>query len=352
MTHADTTKSPAPSLSEAIRRTDVPRLIGTLAPGVALATAFALLAYAVKLLPGTMIASPFLIAILLGVLFRAVFGMSARLKPGISFCQRPLLRFALVLIGLQLTVQQIVQIGTVGVVLIVAAVTITFAATLWLGKLLNIRPALACLIASGTSICGASAIIATSAVVEAEDEDIAYAVGCITLFGSLAVFLYPLLPGLLGLSPVDFGLWTGASVHEVAQVVATAFQNGNVAGETATVTKLARILMLAPMMLAVGLIARRISRKTGASQLRNPFPWFVIGFMLCVLFNSVVTIPEPIRVPLTATTSLLLCIALAAMGVELDLRRIKATGAKPLLLGALSWLIIAGLSLLVVKWPG
>ncbi len=133
----------------------------------------------------------------------------------------------------------------------------TFTFTTWMGHWLGVEPKLAQLIAAGTSICGASAVIATNTVTKAHDEDVAYAVACVTVFGSIAMFVYPLLPGLLHLDPHAFGLWSGASIHEIAQVVAAAFQDGQQAGQFGTIAKLSRVMMLAPVVIGLGVMATR-----------------------------------------------------------------------------------------------
>ena len=126
------------------------------------------------------------------------------------------------------------------------------------------------MIAAGTSICGASAVIATNTVTKAHDEDVAYAVACVTVFGSIAMFVYPLLPGLLHLDPHAFGLWSGASIHEIAQVVAAAFQDGQQAGEFGTIAKLSRVMMLAPVVIGLGLMAARRQRRASAHGRARP----------------------------------------------------------------------------------
>ncbi len=182
---------------------------------------------------------------------------AARAKPGVGFSLRRLLRFGIILLGFQLTISQVIEVGSRGFLIIAATLAATFVFTVWMGKLLGVDRKLAQLIAAGTSICGASAVIATNTVTNAHDEDVAYAVACVTVFGSVAMFTYPLLPGLLHLDPHAFGLWTGASVHEIAQVVAAAFQDGKAAGEFGTIAKLSRVMLLAPVVIALGLLAAR-----------------------------------------------------------------------------------------------
>jgi uncharacterized integral membrane protein (TIGR00698 family) len=224
----------------------------------------------------------------------------------------------------------------------------------WIGRVLGVERKLAQLIAAGTSICGASAVIATNTVTSAPDEAVAYAVACVTVFGSIAMFAYPLLPGLLDLDPHGFGLWAGASIHEIAQVVAAAFQDGQQAGEFATVAKLSRVMLLAPMVMALGLMASRNARQSdaGAASTRPPMPWFVLGFVAMVGVNSLVTLPPQAKAWIVAVTTFLLSIALAAMGLETDIGKLTAKGFRPVLLGALAFLFIAGFSLALIKLIG
>src|SRR5262249_55721968 len=134
--------------------------------------------------------------------------------------------------------------------------------TVWLGRQLSVDRKLTELIAAGTSICGASAVVATNTVTRASDEDVAYAVACVTVFGSASMLLYPVTAGLLQLTPHAFGLWAGASIHEIAQVVAAAFQNGVDAGNYGTIAKLSRVMLLAPLVLALGCLSAKWGQTT------------------------------------------------------------------------------------------
>jgi uncharacterized integral membrane protein (TIGR00698 family) len=246
---------------------------------------------------------------------------------------------------------QVAQVGLAGVGVIAATLIATLVFTKWLGRLLGVDGKLAELIGAGTSICGASAVIATNTVTGGSDEDVAYAVACVTVFGSLSMLLYPLLPGLLDLTPAAFGLWSGASIHEIAQVVAAAFQDGARAGEIGTVAKLTRVMMLAPVVIALGVVAvRRAAHAAGsASRAAPPMPWFVLGFVAMVILNSVITIPAAPKAWIALATTFLLSMALAAMGMETDFRKLKAEGLKPLMLAAAAWIFISAFALALVK---
>jgi uncharacterized integral membrane protein (TIGR00698 family) len=216
----------ATQIAPSVPQREPGRAILAILPGLLLATAVATSGYLLRRLPGMTTFSPMILAILLGMAFHNLIGTPAFAKSGVTFSLRRLLRIGIILLGLQLTITQVIEVGNRGILIIAATLVATFAFTLWMGKLLGVDRKLAQLIAAGTSICGASAVIATNTVTNAHDEDVAYAVACVTVFGSVAMFIYPLLPELLHLDPHAFGLWTGASVHEIAQVVAAAFQDG------------------------------------------------------------------------------------------------------------------------------
>lgn len=324
-------------------------------PGLLLTCAIATVAFGLRKLPGVAAFSPMILAILIGTAFHNFIGTPVVAKPGVAFSLRRILRAAIVMLGLQLTIMQVVAVGGRGIAIIAATLACTFAFTIWAGRLLGVDRKLAQLIAAGTSICGASAVIATNAVTHAAEEDVAYAVACVTVFGSIAMFVYPLLPALLGLNAHAYGLWSGASIHEIAQVVAAAFQDGQQAGEFGTVAKLSRVIMLAPMVIGIGIVTARVTRGRGLGDLpsaRPPMPWFVLGFIAMVGVNSVIDIPAEVRTWIVTATTFMLSVALAAMGLETDVRKLTAKGVYPALLGALAFLFIAGFSLTLIKLFG
>ncbi|WP_020187158.1 YeiH family protein [Methylopila sp. 73B] len=320
-------------------------MCATLAPGLALAALVAAAAYGARLAPGLGSFSPMILALGLGVVVRVALGPLPNLRPGVVFAMRRVLRVAIVLLGLQLTVGQVAEVGAGGVAIIAASLGATFLATVALGRMLGVDARLAQLIAAGTSICGASAVLAANTAVRGRDEDVAYAVACVTVFGSIAMFAYPHLASPFGLDAHAYGLWSGASIHEIAQVVAAAFQQGPDAGEFGVVAKLARVMMLAPVVAALGVYMAR----SGDSAARAPFPWFVLGFVALVALNSLFTLPAGPKAFAIEATPALLAVALAAMGLETDLVKLREKGLRPLLLGLASFLFIASFSLALVK---
>jgi uncharacterized integral membrane protein (TIGR00698 family) len=343
---SDPAQSPAARTSAAFIEA-----VGAALPGLTLTGGIALGAFALRQIPGVGMFSPMILATIIGMLFHNLVGTPAICRPGVVFSLKKLLRLGIILLGFQLMLAQVAAVGVVGVAIILTTLGATFVFTKTLGRIIGVDPKLAELIGAGTSICGASAVIATNTVTEGSDADVAYAVACVTVFGSLAMLLYPLLPGILHLTPRDFGLWSGASIHEIAQVVAASFQDGPAAGQFGTVAKLTRVMMLAPLVIGLGFIATRKAAATanGTPRKAPPMPWFVLGFIAVMLLNSAVTVAPAEKAQIVTLTNFLLSMALAAMGLETDFAKLRREGFKPLALAACAWLFIAGFSLTLVK---
>jgi len=314
------------------------------------AAAFALKALG---LPVVASLSPLMLAILIGMTVRNLVGRPEAARAGLAAALRTPLRLGIVLLGLQVTLAEILAIGWAGLAILTFAVSATFLFTIWMGRRLGVPRGLTTLIAAGTGVCGASAIVAANTVVRDEDESVAYALATVTLFGTIAMFGYPVLASALPLGELAYGLWSGASVHEVAQVVAAGFARGETSGEFATVTKLARVLMLAPLVLLMGLWAHRLSSHSDAGTGRAPMPWFVFGFLGMVLLAGTGWIEAEWRSSANLVTQALLAFALAAVGLETDLRKLVAQGWRPLALGAAATTFISTSTLiLILLWQG
>ena len=317
--------------------------------GIGLCAGIASIAFATRWIAGLDMLSPMIWSVLIGMTIQNIAGTPAAATPGVKFAMRRVLRAGVILLGFQLTFQQILNIGPSGLGVVVVSVLCCFLFTVWAGRRLGVDQKLAQLIAAGTSICGASAVIAANAVTSASDEDTAYAIVCVTAFGTIAMLVYPTLPVLLQMAPRAYGLWAGTSIHEVAQVVAATYQDGKAAGDYGTITKLTRVIMLAPMMLGLGAVTARTQVRENLTTRAPALPWFVFGFLIAIVVNSVVLIPSIPKSALAGITTFLLSMALAALGLETNFAKIRQKGTRPLLLCAAATLFIASISLILVK---
>lgn len=291
------------------------------------------------------------IALALGVVLTNAGLYRPALRPGVTGSTKRLLRTGIVVLGLQLAVGDVLALGPVVIALIVASVVVGFAFTSWVGRRLGLSPAGATLMAAGFSICGASAVAGMQGVVDADEEEVASAVAMVTLYGTLSIVTFPLVGTALGLSQERFGLWVGLSVHEVAQVVAAAGTACVAALSVATVAKLGRVVLLAPMAAAVAFRARRAARQVGpdaAASLagRAPIvPLFVVGFLLAVALRSTGWLPQPVVAAAPVVTTVLLAGAMFGLGTGISVRRLAASGGPWLVVGALSTLVLGTLML-------
>jgi uncharacterized integral membrane protein (TIGR00698 family) len=323
--------------------------IAALAPGLALTGGVALLAYALRMIPGVDKLSPMILAILIGAAIHNTMGNIAGTADGVDFSLRRILRLSIVLIGLQITARQAADVGFGGLAIIATGLLATLAATMIVGRLIGVPRGLALLIGVGTSICGASAIMAAKAATGGEDDDAAYAVAGVTLFGTIAMFLYPALAAPLHLSQAQYGLWAGASVHEVAQAVFASAQGGAEALQVGTIAKLTRVAMMAPVIILLGEVFVRMNWVGGGERGRPPFPWFLIGFLAMAALNSVVAIPAEVSGPIRAATTFLLSMAMAAMGLHTNLRHVFSAGIRPLALGLFASVFISASVLALIE---
>lgn len=317
--------------------------------GIVAAAGIALAAIAIGQASDLSLLSPLLLAILLGMAVRiALAPVLAGLEPGLRLCSTHVLRVAVAMLGFQLTVGDVTAIGAAGIGLIIGAVLATLWFTRLAGRLLGVDPALAGLIAVGTSVCGASAVAAANHVLRSRPEDVAYAIGCVTVMGTVAMFLYPLVADGLGMGARQYGLWVGASLHEVGQVAASAFHYGLESGENGIVSKLFRVSMLAPVVLLLGHVASgwRWSAGPGDPQdRRGTIPWFVPAFVCAVLLSSMGVIGPDTRATLYTLSQFLLAMALGSLGTGIGCGMLLSRGWRPLVLSWVSWLFIAAFTL-------
>ncbi|HBZ62963.1 MAG TPA: putative sulfate exporter family transporter, partial [Acidimicrobium sp.] len=272
-------------------------------------------------------------------------------RVGLGFAARNLLRLGIVLLGLQLSFSQVRELGAPGLVLVIVVVAATFTGTQWLGKKMGLSPGLSLLVATGFSICGASAIAAMRPVSDADDDDMAYAIALVTICGTLAIFLLPAIGEIIGFSGAQFGSWVGASVHDVAQTVATAASGNDDAQDAAIVVKLTRVMLLAPLVAAVSFTLRRklshtniTDSNTQKAKLPPIVPLFIIGFIAAISINSSFNLPSELVSNVKWLEKSLLACALAGLGAGVDIKKLRRVGTRPLALGLISWMLIATLS--------
>lgn len=282
------------------------------------------------------------------------------LAPGLSVASKRFMRLGIVLLGLKLSLIDIARLGWLTILLVVALVLLTFVGTYWLGRLAKLPHHEPLLIATGFSICGASAIGAMSGAVKAKDSDAATPVALVTLCGTLAIAVLPIFWHPLGFTADQFGHWVGASVHDVGQVVATAQLAGTSALAIAVVIKLTRVLMLAPMVSIASLAVRQRDLRASSNVEADPaveakparrppiVPLFVAGFLLAVAIRSFVPLPEAVVSIADIVQTALLAMALFGLGTGVRVKELVSTGWRSLLVGLASWAFIAVLAYFAV----
>jgi uncharacterized integral membrane protein (TIGR00698 family) len=321
-------------------------------PGLAAAALAAAAAWGIHwLVPAIpLLTAAVALGIIVGQLPFARAALTGSLAPGLGVASRRLMRLGIVLLGLKLSLFDIAQLGWITIVTTVAIVLLTFVGTMGLGRLFRLPGHQPLLVATGFSICGASAIGAMSGVVRAKDEETATPVALVTLCGTLAIFVLPLFWHPFGLTGLQFGHWVGAGVHDVGQVVATAQLAGPAALAVALVVKLTRVLMLAPMVAITSAVERRRHVDPDPAARRPPIvPLFVAGFIAAMLVRTFVPLPPALLSGADTLQTVLLAMALFGLGSAVRLRTLLGTGWRALIVGLLSWVLIAALALGAVE---
>lgn len=323
------------------------------APGLLAAAAAVGLSLAVHALVPVLPAMT--LAVLLGLLAANLPGVGAwtagAARPGLDFAGKHLMRAGIVVLGLKVSLVDVLGLGWQALLLITGVVLAAFAGTYAISRLFRLPPRVSLLIATGFSICGASAIGAMAAVRRIRQPETVLPVALVTLCGTLAIGVLPLLVQPLGLGPEEFGAWAGASVHDVGQVVATAQTAGTTALAAAVVVKLTRVMLLAPMVAAAGLHHRRTA--CDGAGLPPVVPLFVLGFVALAGLRSTGWLPLPVLDAAAVLQDLLLGMALFGLGSAVRVGALLHTGARALLAALASWLLIAvlGLAAAAVMFP-
>lgn len=315
---------------------------------------------------------PVMLAIILGMVLSNCWALPKSLQPGFKFSVKKLLPLGIVLLGARLNFQDLVKVGFEGLLLSILETVVALLLFMSLTKLLKLPRKLGTLLGVGTAICGGTAIVATAPVIEAEEKDVVFSVATVTLLGLIAMFALPVLGHFLELSSKQFGVWAGLAIHQTPQVVAAGFAYSLDAGQTATIVKLARVCLLAPVVFVIGVVyARKKVKETGASERKkinyfHLFPTFVLGFLGMALLKTMGLLPD-----LTVHVSkgvfqagnhdlslgglseqiskICITISMAGVGLETKFASMKQTGLKPFAVSLAAVLVLASLILALIR---
>jgi uncharacterized integral membrane protein (TIGR00698 family) len=304
-----------------------------------------------------------IVAILAGILISLIFpklmilqiGKGFSFVEGVKFTSKKLLQYSIILLGFEMNFFNIINVGAMSLAVMAFTFTAVFVTAFLVGKLLKVSGNATTLIGVGTSICGGSAIAAVAPIIRAEDEDVTRAISTVFLFNIIAVFIFPALGRLLGMDDANFGIWAGTAINDTSSVVAAGTAWSNVAGNdtalnVATIVKLTRTLMIVPITLILAVYtARKLKNTEGASfSFVKVFPWFVLFFMAAAIVNTFLNIPAQVSSFLFQIGKFVIIMAMAAIGLNTNLKTLFSNGIKPIALGALCWLTIALVSIAVL----
>lgn len=302
-----------------------------------------------------------------GILFGIIIALFKRpemLSGGIKFTSKKILQWSIILLGFEMNLFNVIKVGGQSLLVMVFTLSASFLTAYFVGKALKVDGKTATLIGVGTSICGGSAIAATAPVIRADDEEVAQAISTIFLFNIIAVFIFPALGHLMGLSDTGFGMWAGTAINDTSSVVAAGASWSSSAGNNtalafATIVKLTRTLMIVPITLVLAIYTTRKMIKTqgvdnseNTYSIKKIFPWFVLGFVLTAIINTFIALPEGLPETLVSIGKFMIVMAMTAIGLNTNLKKLLTNGLKPIGLGLCCWFVVAVISLVVQKVIG
>jgi uncharacterized integral membrane protein (TIGR00698 family) len=299
------------------------------------------------------------LAILLGTVVRSVWTPGKQFLPGVAFSAKMLLEIAVVLLGLSVSAQAVVEIGPELLGGIVAVVVVAILASYSIGRMLGLPQRMALLVACGNSICGNSAIAAVAPVIDADSEDVAASIAFTAVLGVVVVLTLPLTISLLGLTVGQYGVLAGLTVYAVPQVLAATMPAGLVSTQIGTLVKLIRVLMLGPVVLVLSLLAGRLGARPGESarvrgkiRLSRLVPWFIIGFLGLAALRSAGVVPNAVQLPAAEAATWLTVLAMAALGLGVDVRTVAKAGGRVTGAVVLSLIVLGGISFALIRALG
>lgn len=321
-----------------------------LVPGIALATGVGIVAIMVNNFYAPL--SAVAVAMVFGLVIRNTVSVPEICLPGIKFSVKRLLRLAIILLGVRLSFTEVLVTGGRALGIIVACIVITLILVAFLAHKFGLPRRLGTLIGVGTCICGNSAIMATAPVIEAEDEEVSFAVATITLFGVLAVFAYPLLGHFLTMSDSAFGVWSGTAINDTSQVVTAGFIYSDDAGNIATVVKMTRNLFMAPVIVLMGILySRRNSDDETKCKIdwKKAFPLFVLGFVVMAILRTLGVFPTEVVDFLKTAASFLIVVAIAGAGMGTSIAAMRKTGLRPFYVGLAASIVMGVVSFSLIN---
>lgn len=276
---------------------------------------------------------------------------------GVKYTSRKILQYSIILLGFEMNLFNVIAVGSQSLIILVFTLSSSFLVAYFVGKALKLETNMTTLIGIGTSVCGGSAIAATAPVINAKDEEVAQAISTIFLFNIVAVFIFPALGHLLGMSDIGFGMWSGTAINDTSSVVAAGTAWSNAAGDNtalafATIVKLTRTLMIVPITFFLAIYTARKAQKTECTTEDNKFcfikvfPWFVIGFVLTAIINTFWGVPS-VSDGLVTIGKFMIVMAMAAIGLNTNLKKLITKGFKPIFLGLCCWFAVANVSLII-----
>lgn len=320
-------------------------------PGILFAFILALIAtWMGNLVP--IIGGP-IFGIVLGIIISNTFGKPENTLTGIGFVSKKILQWAIIVLGAGLSLTQVLKTGLSSLTVTIFTLSAAFIAAYGFGKLMGIPFKLKSLIGVGTAICGGSAIAAISPIIEADEMEVAYSISTIFLFNIIAVLIFPPLGHLLGFSDKAFGLWAGTAVNDTSSVVAAGYAYSNAAGAYATIVKLTRTTMIIPISLIFSFIVAIQKKKevSGNSTVnysfKKIFPWFILWFLVASLLNTIGLFKGSSITYINLLGKFMIVMALSAVGLSADFKKMLQTGVKPIFLGLIVWFTVATVSIVV-----
>ena len=338
--------------------------IKSILPGVVLPAAVALLACFIEsLLPIHLIGAA-VIAMFIGMFLNRYLGANSALAPGLKFTSKKILKFAIILLGLSLNITTILHVGRLSLTVMIFTLLTCFGGGYFIGKALGLNWKLSNLISAGTGICGGSAIAAIAPTIDADDNDVAYAMSATFLFDMAMIVLFPIMGRALGMTDQAFGIWAGTAVNDTSSVVATGYAFSEAAGDFATMVKLTRTLAIIPTVITFALIQLNLKRREAIAQQHDGaelkanvsigkiFPWFILGFLAMAVVASVFPIPAAVVAGTKRISKFLMVCALAAIGLNTSFSSMKKAGIAPMLHGFIISALVVIVALLVEMGMG